>query len=403
MPFTVHDLLKLPLLSGAHLIAGQQGIDRIIKSISFMEAPDSVNWVMPHDFLITNAYLFSANPDFEQNLIKKLAEKKVSAIGIKLNRYLTNVPAEIKNQSNEVGLPVIILPYNVTPSELISTISKTLNSLKISQKKGFENPHISLLCELLFSTNVSDTTMLRRASSLGWDFTKSSGIVVLRINNLNLIKQVVSCIQNYNYFHDSHVFQYEKEIIILYGVDTSIDIKTELIKYGKEIQTSCKKELPDVIIQIGIGRSYYNILDLRKSYEEAVHALNFGPLLDKTNSIISFDNLGVFKLLCKFNNHEELEKYFGDSVENLIKYDQEYNTEYYKTVKTFCKCNQNINETAKQLSVHYNTVKYRINHIKKVLNINLEDSEKVLEIQIGIKITDYLRLVHKNYTRALID
>ncbi|MDD4238227.1 MAG: PucR family transcriptional regulator ligand-binding domain-containing protein [Desulfotomaculaceae bacterium] len=399
MSFTVHELLKLPLLSGAHLVAGQQGIKNLIKSISFMEAPDSVNWVMPYDFLISNAYLFSSNPGFELNLISKLAEKKVSAIGIKLNRYLTNIPEEIKRQSNEEGLPVIILPYNITPSQLISTITKTLNSYRTPQKKVLENPHISLVCELLFSTNISDTTLLRKASTLGWDFTKSYGVIVINVDDLNLIKQVIAIIQNNNIVYNSLVFQYEKEIIILYGIDTSPEVQSKLIKTGEVIQASCKKEFPDLKILIGIGRAYNNILDLRKSHDEAVQSLNFGPLLVQTNSVIHFDNLGIYKILCKFRNYEELEKFFHETVEKLIKYDQEYNTEYYKTAEMFCKCNQNINETAKQLSVHYNTVKYRINHILKVLDINLEDPEKRLEIQIGIKITEYLRVVHKSFTQ----
>lgn len=400
MPFTVHELLKLPLLSGAHLVAGQQGIERIIKSISFMEAPDSVNWVMPNDFLITNAYLFRANPDFELNLIKKLAEKKVSAIGIKLNRYLTSVPEEIKNQSNEVGLPVIILPYNVTPGQLIGTITKTLNSYRPSAKKELENPYISFLCELLFSANTSDTTLLRRASSLGWDFTKSSGVIVIRINELNLIKQVVAMIEKSNLSHgNSYVFQYEKEIIILYRLGNSAGIQDVSGDYGKELQNSFIKEFPALKYVVGIGRSYNNILDLRKSYNEAVQALNLGNLLNHNSAFINFDDLGIYKLLCKFENHEELERFSSDTVEALIKYDQEYNTEYYKTVETYCKCNQNINETAKELSIHYNTVKYRINHIIKVLDINLEDPEKMLEVQIGIKIVNYLRVVHKNLSK----
>ncbi|TEB16428.1 Purine catabolism regulatory protein [Pelotomaculum sp. FP] len=401
MPFTVHELLKLPLLSGAHLIAGKQGTKKLIKSISFMEAPDSVNWVMPHDFLITNTYLFRSNPGLELNIISKLAKKEVSAIGIKLHRYMNNIPEIMKWQSDEEGLPIIILPYNVTPSQLISTITKTLNSHKSSQKEVLENPHISFICELLFSTNFSDTTLLRKASTLGWNFTKSYGVIVIRLNKINFIKQVVSIIQNSNNIYYSYVFQYEKEIIILYEIDASMETQSQFTKYGKDIKARCEKEYPDLKILIGIGRAYNNILDLRKSHNEAVQSLNFGPLLVQTNSVIHFDTLGIFKILCKFEKNEELEYFFHKSVEKIIKYDQEYNTDYYKTAVMFCKCFGNINETAKQLSVHYNTVKYRINHILKVLNIDLENPDTRLEIYIGVKIAEYLRVVQKSFANTI--
>jgi hypothetical protein len=394
MSFTVNELLKLPLLSGAHLIAGQQGIRRIIKSISFMEAPDSVNWVMPYDFLITNAYLFSSNPGLELNIVNDLATKEVSAIGIKLSRYMQNIPETMERQSNEEGLPLIILPYNLTPSQFISTMIKILGTHKISHKEALESPHISFICELLFSTNISDATLLRKASALGWNFTKSYGAIVIRLSKINFIERVISIIQSSNNMYYSHVFQYKKEIVIIYEIDASME--TLFIKYGKDILDICEKEYPDLQIMIGIGRSYNNILDLRKSHYEAVQSLNFGPLLDQKKSITHFNNLGLYRILCKFENHEELEYFYHDSVEKIIKYDREYNTDYYKTAEIFCNCFGNINETAKQLSVHYNTVKYRINHLSKVLNINLENPDARLNFHIGAKIANYLKAVHKN-------
>jgi ABC-type sugar transport system ATPase subunit len=81
-----------------------------------------------------------------------------------------------------------------------------------------------------------------------------------------------------------------------------------------------------------------------------------------------------------------------ETVTKLQRYDQENNTEYYKTMEAFIKYNGNVNETAKHLCVHYNTVKYRLNTIKKILGINIEDPDKRLDFQIGMKIANLLKL-----------
>lgn len=135
MACTVNGLLKLTVLSEAKVVAGAKGLSRVIKSISFIEAPDSINWVMPHDLLLTNAFLLNANPDMKKDFIKNLSVKQVAAVGIKLDRYIKSLTEEMITQANETSFPIIILPYNVTPSQLISAISKVIYSNETSPNK----------------------------------------------------------------------------------------------------------------------------------------------------------------------------------------------------------------------------------------------------------------------------
>ncbi len=92
MGLTVKDILKLSLLKEANVIAGKDGLNRLVKSVSFMEAPDSMNWIMEYDFLITNAYLIKNNQKIKCNLIPKLAKMNAAGLGVKLNRFLDYIP-----------------------------------------------------------------------------------------------------------------------------------------------------------------------------------------------------------------------------------------------------------------------------------------------------------------------
>ncbi|MFC7557950.1 helix-turn-helix domain-containing protein [Paenibacillus farraposensis] len=47
---------------------------------------------------------------------------------------------------------------------------------------------------------------------------------------------------------------------------------------------------------------------------------------------------------------------------------------------------QNGAKTAEELYVHYKTVTYRIERIKEITGIDLEDPDEVLSVQVGLKI-----------------
>lgn len=390
MSYAVHDLLKLPLLSEAKVVAGENGLKRSVKSVSFLEAPDSLNWVMPHDLLLTNAYLLYENPNLKKSFINELAAKDASAVAIKLNRYMQLIPEEMVEQANHASFPIIVLPFNVTPSQLIGTITKTLYSTKTSQKKSSDGIHADLLydffCELLFAKNFSQTMMLRRATSLGWDFTKSYSVILIQANDPNHVPKLLDIINNPNLVHDNYLFQYGRDIFLICDTTNQKDTKGFLKKYANEIRTKSQNEIPATDLLIAVGRPYNNLLDLPKSYAEAKKALSLEQWTDNENSIILFDDLGIYKILFQINNTEELEKYYQDTVAKLEKYDQDNNSEYSKTMEAFVKSNGNFNETAKNLCVHYNTVKYRVNVINKILGFNVEDPEKRFDFQIGMKI-----------------
>jgi len=331
----------------------------------------------------------------KKDFVKNLSAKQVAAIGIKLDRYIKSLTEEMITQANETSFPVIILPYNVTPSQLISAIAKVIYSNETSSGKDLDNVQAKLMynffSELFFDKDLSKTALLRKASSLGWDFTKSFCVMMFEVNNLSYARKIISMVNRTSCEKTCFIFQYRQEIIAIREVDVSNE-KAELEKFCQKIIVKCQVEMPDLNLSIGIGRSYNNLFDLSKSRSEARIALRLGSLSCNNNSVYLFDDLGIYKILCQVDRPEELEEYTRETVTKLQRYDQENNTEYYKTMEAFIKSNGNVNETAKHLCVHYNTVKYRLNTIKKILGINVEDPDKRLDFQIGMKIANLLKL-----------
>lgn len=142
--FRVRDLLRLPYFSDAAVVAGQAGLDRVVEDLSVMEVPDIEDYVRPGDFLLSTLYPFSDRTEELKRLIGRLDGAHLSGIGIKLNRYISDLPQELLQQADAAGFPVIVLPAN-------SNFSMQINSfLKASiQQKNMELEHRNYIHEKL--------------------------------------------------------------------------------------------------------------------------------------------------------------------------------------------------------------------------------------------------------------
>ena len=116
------DILKLDLLAGAEVIAGDSGLNNEITSVNVMEVPDIVDWVRPGEFLLTTAYSLADNIEEFNNLIPSFAERGVCGMGLKVKRYINELPESVIQTANRLNFPIIVIPQGVSYGELMKEI-----------------------------------------------------------------------------------------------------------------------------------------------------------------------------------------------------------------------------------------------------------------------------------------
>lgn len=136
---SVEDLLELNLLPGVELIAGTGGLNRVVRAVTVMEAPDFIDWVKKNELLLTTGYAISNDPLVLNNIIPSLCEKNLAAFGIKTGRFIDSVPSEMIKQANHYNFPLLKIPYHLSFSDLIMPISQAIDErlaryLKLSEK-----------------------------------------------------------------------------------------------------------------------------------------------------------------------------------------------------------------------------------------------------------------------------
>lgn len=163
----------------------------------------------------------------------------------------------------------------------------------------------------------------------------------------------------------------------------------ELRKIINQIATGIK-QVVQVDVCFGIGRTYSGVEGLRKSFREAEQAVVLGPVFWKDQSIIYFNNIGVYRLISLVDNREELRQFYEETVGKLAANDSGSDLNLIETLEQYFKHNESLTETAKQLFIHVNTLKYRLQKIKSISGLSLQKTEEKLMLNMGLKIHRYL-------------
>jgi DNA-binding PucR family transcriptional regulator len=92
------------------------------------------------------------------------------------------------------------------------------------------------------------------------------------------------------------------------------------------------------------------------------------------------------------SSQNELEDFCHPAVINLAKEDIKNNTNFIKTLKYYIYFTNSPNDAAEALCIHRNTLFYRINRIKQITNITLDNAEEILHIYYSIKLIEFNNL-----------
>ena len=178
----------------------------------------------------------------------------------------------------------------------------------------------------------------------------------------------------------------ENDIALVKETAHGIDPKT-IEKMASTIADTITGEFYAQVV-IGIGTTVNNLKDLARSFKEAQAALEVGKVFDTEKSIVSYDNLGIARLiyqlpttLCESFLREVFKR---GSIENL---DQET----LFTIQRFFENNLNVSETSRKLFVHRNTLVYRLEKIKKITGLDLREFDHAIIFKIALMVNKYLK------------
>jgi len=183
--------------------------------------------------------------------------------------------------------------------------------------------------------------------------------------------------------HDFVVRIDDNDVAIIKELRSETD---DAYTYARNIDDAISAEAM-VKCSVGISTVANTIQELARAYRESRIALEVGKVFDTEKTIVSYDNLGIGRLiyqlpttLCELFLNEVLKK---ESIDVL-------DSETIYTVQKFFENNLNVSETSRKLFVHRNTLVYRLDKIKKITGLDLREFDDAIIFKFAMMVSKYL-------------
>lgn len=175
------------------------------------------------------------------------------------------------------------------------------------------------------------------------------------------------------------------DLVLIKEVNSDVTTK-ELEETAQAILDTVNSETMSSIV-VGLSTIAENIDYLNSAYKESQIAIEIGKVFNEEQSILSYDNLGIGRLiyqlpirLCELFLSEVFKK---GGIETL-------DEETILTINKFFENDLNVSETSRQLFVHRNTLVYRLEKIYKLTGLDLRKFDQAIVFKVAMMVYKYL-------------
>lgn len=492
---TVRHALSLDCMQGARVVAGEDGLERIITSVNVMEVPDILPWVKEGQLLLTTGFSIKDDLAAQKQLVPELAKRGLAALGFKPKRYLDRIPEIMIQEANAYSFPLIELPQEASHPQLLQGVYSELVSRQASLLKKTVEVHEVIMGVLLAGGGLADVAgtlerlvdnpasiydvegellasspqakeitsaggsaslpprylqdlklkryelslgnekcsavmapvvagnrlygqviaweknrplkqfdlitleqaatlsalvilnhravqsvetkykneflydwlrgdmesaaeLIQRAETVGWNIEGSFILLVIEIDDYDRmlsgsrrnreaafkvkeqIQRVISRAMDRR--HDYYILGDRGGYFVLLvrakAAWSDRAAREKAREVAITIQQDLKTMLPKVSCSVGIGRFYQEVMSIPLSFQEARKAVEIGRRIRGDGQITHFDDLGVYRLLYRVDQPQEMEKFAQETVLPLVEYDREHGTDLVSTLEAFFRC-----------------------------------------------------------------
>ena len=119
---SVRDVLDLPALAGARLVAGRAGVTRFVEEVNVVAAPQTVRHVRHGLLLLASGATLTDDPASLAGLIPRLADAGLAGLAVKPPSWVDKVPGGALKVADTLAFPLIELPEETPLNDIADAI-----------------------------------------------------------------------------------------------------------------------------------------------------------------------------------------------------------------------------------------------------------------------------------------
>ena len=156
---------------------------------------------------------------------------------------------------------------------------------------------------------------------------------------------------------------------------------------GEAVLREMESALSGYTFALGRSRIAEDPADLPRAAGEALLAANVAEGSTPEGALLAFEETGAYRLLLSAmsENPSELQRFYAETVEPLVVYDEQYETELLQTLGTFLEADGNVAGTAQRLFTHRHTIYYRLERVRELTGLDVSSSDGREKLSLGLK------------------
>lgn len=140
----------------------------------------------------------------------------------------------------------------------------------------------------------------------------------------------------------------------------------------------------------GISQATH-VTHLDRAFEQADYALSHSLKSGQVGQIKLHDETGLYRLLSHLTLQKDAHHFIDEWLGPLLSYDRKRKSRLVATLRVFLDNNGSYRETARQMHVHHNTVRYRMSQIDKLTQRDILNPRLRLQYQLALHLHDMAR------------
>jgi sugar diacid utilization regulator len=248
-----------------------------------------------------------------------------------------------------------------------------------SQAEADTRLRANLVLDLIGGGGLEEAGILNRAQALGYDLGRPHQVVVVSgrhddDDDIDLIFHAVSRAAR-EVRAGSLLAPRLHDVIVLADTDAP----------WERFRRSVVAELHGGRCRIGVGGHCRGLGEFARSYREARLALQIQEKSGGHQQVTRFADLGVYQILATADDTSAMERFAAEWLSALIDYDSVNGAQLVLTLSEYLACGGNYDATAKALSVHRSTLKYRLRRIREVSGHDLGRPDTQFNLQLATR------------------
>ncbi len=122
MRVSLNWLLTTSGLKNIKCVTCEEQLEVKFDSISVLDNPKSIRWIKQDELVISSGYFLSTDEEKLRAIVRDLKEAGCVALGLKIKGYFNEIPEEMIDEANKVGLVLLEIPYYYSLGEFSQTV-----------------------------------------------------------------------------------------------------------------------------------------------------------------------------------------------------------------------------------------------------------------------------------------